>query len=86
MPLLFIKNITVTTRMTDTTMHAIQTEIDQLTHTINQHNIRYYLDDAPSIPDAEYDRLIKRLTELERDYPQYKAIDSPTQRVGGMAL
>jgi|TARA_R110000851_G_scaffold14121_2_gene47888 DNA ligase (NAD+) len=86
MPLLFIKNITVTTRMTDTTMHAIQTEMDQLTHTINQHNIRYYVDDAPSIPDAEYDRLIKRLTELERDYPQCKAIDSPTQRVGGMAL
>jgi len=67
-------------------MHAIQTEMDQLTHTINQHNIRYYVDDAPSIPDAEYDRLIKRLTELEREYPQFKSVDSPTQRVGGMAL
>ncbi|AZG72852.1 NAD-dependent DNA ligase LigA [Shewanella livingstonensis] len=67
-------------------MHAIQTEMDQLTHTINQHNIRYYVDDAPSIPDAEYDRLIKRLTELEQDYPQFKSVDSPTQRVGGMAL
>lgn len=67
-------------------MHAIQTEMDQLTHTINQHNIRYYVDDAPSIPDAEYDRLIKRLTELEQEYPQFKAVDSPTQRVGGMAL
>jgi DNA ligase (NAD+) len=72
--------------MTDATMHAIQTEMDQLTHTINQHNIRYYVDDAPSIPDAEYDRLIKRLTELERDYPQFKSVDSPTQRVGGIAL
>jgi len=67
-------------------MHAIQTEMDQLTHTINQHNIRYYVDDAPSIPDAEYDRLIKRLTELEQEYPQFKSVDSPTQRVGGMAL
>lgn len=67
-------------------MHAIQTEIDQLTHTINQHNIRYYVDDAPLIPDAEYDRLIKRLTELEQEYPQFKSVDSPTQRVGGMAL
>ncbi|MEO3680686.1 NAD-dependent DNA ligase LigA [Shewanella vesiculosa] len=67
-------------------MHAIQTEMDQLTHTINQHNIRYYVDDAPSIPDAEYDRLIKRLTELEQEYPQCKSVDSPTQRVGGMAL
>ncbi|MGX9461639.1 NAD-dependent DNA ligase LigA [Shewanella sp. A14] len=67
-------------------MHAIHTEMDQLTDTINQHNIRYYVDDAPSIPDAEYDRLIKRLTELEHDYPQFKSVDSPTQRVGGMAL
>jgi len=67
-------------------MHAIQTEMDQLTHTINQHNIRYYVDDAPSIPDAEYDRLIKRLTDLEQEYPQFKSVDSPTQRVGGMAL
>ncbi|WP_350433016.1 NAD-dependent DNA ligase LigA [Shewanella sp. H8] len=67
-------------------MHAIQTEMDQLTDTINQHNIRYYVDDAPSIPDAEYDRLIKRLTALEHDYPQFKSADSPTQRVGGMAL
>ncbi|WP_137221384.1 NAD-dependent DNA ligase LigA [Shewanella sp. MEBiC00475] len=67
-------------------MHAIQTEMDQLTDTINQHNIRYYVDDAPSIPDAEYDRLMKRLTALEHDYPQFKPVDSPTQRVGGMAL
>ncbi|WP_420853471.1 NAD-dependent DNA ligase LigA [Shewanella polaris] len=67
-------------------MHAIQTEMDQLTDTINLHNIRYYVDDAPSIPDAEYDRLIKRLTALEHDYPQFKSADSPTQRVGGMAL
>ncbi|QDE30815.1 NAD-dependent DNA ligase LigA [Shewanella polaris] len=72
--------------MTDITMHAIQTEMDQLTDTINLHNIRYYVDDAPSIPDAEYDRLIKRLTALEHDYPQFKSADSPTQRVGGMAL
>ncbi|MGI2171235.1 NAD-dependent DNA ligase LigA [Shewanella sp. MF05960] len=67
-------------------MHAIQTEMDQLTQTINQHNIRYYVDDAPSIPDAEYDRLMQRLIALEREYPQLTLPDSPSQRVGGVAL
>ncbi|WP_373291434.1 NAD-dependent DNA ligase LigA [Shewanella litoralis] len=67
-------------------MHAIQTEMDQLTQTINQHNIRYYVDDAPSIPDAEYDRLMQRLITLEREYPQLTLPDSPSQRVGGVAL
>ncbi|GGP47243.1 DNA ligase [Shewanella algicola] len=72
--------------MTDTQMHPIQTEMDQLTQTINQHNIRYYVDDAPSIPDAEYDRLMQRLIKLEGEYPQYTLPDSPSKRVGGMAL
>ncbi|WP_425596973.1 NAD-dependent DNA ligase LigA [Shewanella algicola] len=67
-------------------MHPIQTEMDQLTQTINQHNIRYYVDDAPSIPDAEYDRLMQRLIKLEGEYPQYTLPDSPSKRVGGMAL
>nr|WP_282109792.1 NAD-dependent DNA ligase LigA [Shewanella algicola] len=72
--------------MADTQMHPIQTEMDQLTQTINQHNIRYYVDDAPSIPDAEYDRLMQRLIKLEGEYPQYTLPDSPSKRVGGMAL
>ncbi|MDD8057720.1 NAD-dependent DNA ligase LigA [Shewanella sp. ER-Te-42B-Light] len=72
--------------MTDTQMHPIQTEMDQLTQAINQHNIRYYVDDAPSIPDAEYDRLMQRLIQLEREYPQLTLPDSPSKRVGGMAL
>lgn len=67
-------------------MHPIQTEMDQLTQTINQHNIRYYVDDAPSIPDAEYDRLMQRLIQLEGEYPQFTLSDSPSKRVGGMAL
>ncbi|GGB51177.1 NAD-dependent DNA ligase LigA [Shewanella inventionis] len=67
-------------------MHELQTEIDQLTQAINQHNIRYYVDDAPSIPDAEYDRLMKRLIELEQAHPQLALPDSPSKRVGGIAL
>lgn len=45
-------------------MQAIENEIDQLISTINEHNIRYYVDDNPSIPDAEYDRLMQRLKTL----------------------
>lgn len=67
-------------------MQAIQQEIQQLTSELNQHNYRYYVDDAPSVPDAEYDRLMRRLQELEAQYPELALADSPTQRVGGEAL
>jgi DNA ligase (NAD+) len=50
-------------------MQEIQTEIAQLSQALNQHNINYYVDDAPTIPDAEYDRLMQRLIQLERDFP-----------------
>ena len=53
---------------------------------INQHNYLYYVQDAPEIPDAEYDRLFRELQELERQYPELITSDSPTQRVGGEAL
>ncbi|UJF23421.1 NAD-dependent DNA ligase LigA [Shewanella sp. OMA3-2] len=67
-------------------MQEIQTEIAQLSQALNQHNIHYYVDDAPTIPDAEYDRLMQRLIQLEREYPQFKSAESPSQRVGGLAL
>ncbi|MCL1140682.1 NAD-dependent DNA ligase LigA [Shewanella pneumatophori] len=67
-------------------MQAIETEIAQLTAELNQHNYRYYVDDSPSIPDAEYDRLLHKLKALETEHPQFCLPDSPTQRVGGEAL
>jgi len=67
-------------------MHAIQEEIKQLTSVLNEHNYRYYVDDAPSVPDAEYDRLINRLKQLEAEHPELCWPDSPTQRVGGAPL
>ncbi|MGI2099063.1 NAD-dependent DNA ligase LigA [Shewanella glacialipiscicola] len=57
-----------------------------ISQSLNEHNIRYYVDDAPSITDSEYDRLMQRLLELEALYPHLISADSPTQRVGGMAL
>ncbi|AQS38643.1 DNA ligase, NAD-dependent [Shewanella psychrophila] len=65
---------------------AVAQEIAELTDTLNGHNYRYYVDDAPSIPDAEYDRLLKQLAVLETDHPEYCFPDSPTQRVGGVPL
>ena len=67
-------------------MNTPEQQIAELTETLNQHNIRYYVDDAPSIPDAEYDRLINQLKALEQTHPEFIKPDSPTQRVGGFPL
>ncbi|WP_431688554.1 NAD-dependent DNA ligase LigA [Hahella sp. NBU794] len=61
---------------------AIQEELNTLRETINDHNYRYYTLDDPSTPDAEYDRLMRRLREIEAEFPQTITPDSPTQRVG----
>ena len=57
-------------------------EVVQLRAQIDQHNYRYYVQDEPSVPDAEYDRLFQRLKQIEQDYPELISSDSPTQRVG----
>ncbi|MHB8408610.1 MAG: NAD-dependent DNA ligase LigA [Acidiferrobacterales bacterium] len=56
--------------------------VEALRELINEHNYRYYVLDAPVISDAEYDRLLRELQELERQHPQLIVPDSPTQRVG----
>ena len=61
-------------------------EVLQLTKTLNEANYRYYVLDDPTMPDFEYDRLLRRLEELEAAHPELLAPDSPTQRVGGSAL
>jgi DNA ligase (NAD+) len=57
--------------------------IDRLREEIEQHDYRYYVLDTPSIPDAEFDRLMQELVSLEADYPELVTPQSPTQRVGG---
>lgn len=58
---------------------------EQLRDQIREHNYRYYVLDDPSVPDAEYDRLLRELEKLERDHPELADPDSPTQRVGTRA-
>jgi len=60
-------------------------EISRLIEELNYHSYRYYVLDSPVISDAEYDRLYRRLDELEKKY-NYIAADSPTQRVGAPPL
>jgi DNA ligase (NAD+) len=60
-----------------------QERILQLVEQLNEHNHRYYVLDDPEISDAEYDRLMKELLALEKEFPLFVLPDSPTQRVGG---
>ncbi len=61
-------------------------QITQLRAQLEEHNHNYYVLDAPSIPDAEYDRLMRELSALEQANPEFQSPDSPTQKVGGAAL
>ena len=61
-------------------------QITQLRAQLEEHNHNYYVLDAPSIPDAEYDRLMRELSALEQANPEFQSPDSPTQKVGGTAV
>ena len=61
-------------------------ELVTLKETLNHYAHHYYVLDAPVVPDAEYDRLFKRLQQLESLYPELLDPNSPTQRVGGAAV
>jgi DNA ligase (NAD+) len=64
------------------TLEQLEKEAESLREQINHHNYRYYVLDDPEITDAEYDRLMRRLEELEQAHPEVRTPDSPTQRVG----
>jgi DNA ligase (NAD+) len=58
-------------------------EIEQLTEKINYHNDLYYQESRTQISDMEFDQLLEKLVALENQFPQFKSVNSPTQRVGG---
>jgi len=62
---------------------SIQQEIKKLTDELNYHNHQYYVLSNPKIDDFQFDQLLKKLEELEKQYPQYANENSPTKRVGG---
>ena len=59
---------------------------ETLRRDIEAHSHRYYVLDAPTIPDSEYDKMFRDLLELEAAHPELVTPDSPTQRVGGAPL
>ena len=61
-------------------------EFESLIEKIDTWNHQYYVLDQPTVPDAEYDRAMRRLIELEAQHPQWLRTDSPTQRVGAQPL
>lgn len=63
-----------------------QKEIEKLRKEIEYHNRRYYVDAKPEISDFDYDKLMARLIELEKQFPELLEQDSPSQRVGGEPL
>ncbi|WP_308185086.1 NAD-dependent DNA ligase LigA [Neisseria polysaccharea] len=67
-------------------MNPTTQRIHELTDLLNRYAYEYYTLDAPSVPDAEYDRLFRELEALELSHPEFKLPDSPTQRVGGEPL
>lgn len=69
-----------------TSLAKIKQRLEQLRSEIRGHNYRYYVLDEPSVPDAEYDRLLRELTTLEQQHPELITPDSPSQRVGAEPL
>ncbi|MBW3543747.1 MAG: NAD-dependent DNA ligase LigA [Planctomycetes bacterium] len=61
----------------------VKADIERLRAEIERHNYLYYVEAEPEISDAEFDRLMKRLEQLEAEHPQYDSPDSPTKKVGG---
>ena len=61
----------------------IKTRVNELREKLRKHNYYYFVQDEPQISDREYDKMMQELIELEKEYPELKSEDSPTERVGG---
>ncbi|NQD67741.1 NAD-dependent DNA ligase LigA, partial [Bacillus haikouensis] len=65
---------------------SAEKRIQELHELLNLYNYEYHVLDKPSVPDSEYDQLLRELIDLEDQYPEFKTSDSPSQRVGGAIL
>ena len=62
---------------------SVKQKIDELREQLREHNYRYYVLDAPTISDYEFDMMLKALQQLEEEHPEFQDPNSPTMRVGG---
>jgi DNA ligase (NAD+) len=67
-------------------LQSAEKRIDEIRSQLNHYGYEYYVLDKPSVPDAEYDKLMQELLLLEEKFPQFKTADSPSVRVGGVVL
>ncbi|MBN1205136.1 MAG: NAD-dependent DNA ligase LigA [Myxococcaceae bacterium] len=74
-----------TSEAADVDLKTAEKRARELRQELAHHNYRYYVLDSPEVSDAQYDRLMRELQELEAKFPQLATPDSPTQRVGGEA-
>ncbi|MCL9773241.1 NAD-dependent DNA ligase LigA [Vibrio methylphosphonaticus] len=63
-----------------------QQRLNELKERLHHYAVKYYVEDTPVVPDAEYDRLMQELLALETTNPEWVSVDSPSQRVGGAPL
>jgi DNA ligase (NAD+) len=67
-------------------LQTAELKVNELKSLLNQYGYEYYVLDKPTVPDAEYDRLLQELLEIEANFPELKTPDSPSVRVGGKVL
>ncbi|MEB8432330.1 NAD-dependent DNA ligase LigA [Cocleimonas sp. KMM 6892] len=65
---------------------SVKQRVAELHEILHYHNHRYYVLDDPELPDAEYDKLLRELQDIEEKYPETLTVESPTQRVGALPL
>ena len=73
---------TILSKMDFMVTEALKKRVEKVREEIEYHNFRYYVLDQPEISDAQYDRLLKELENIEDQYPELRSPNSPTQRVG----
>ena len=67
-------------------LHSAEKRILEISSLLNHYGYEYYVLDKPTVPDAEYDKLMQELLALEEKFPQLKTADTPSLRVGGAVL
>lgn len=72
--------------MTSSASESVLLELNTLKALLNEYNHQYYVLDNPTVPDVEYDRQMRRLQQMEEEFPDLVTPDSPSQKVGGEPL
>lgn len=64
------------------TLEQAKARAESLRGQINEYNYQYYVLDAPTVPDAQYDRDMQELISIEKQFPELQSVSSPSQKVG----